>query len=200
MAGKTAKCPHCGGKVRIPDPNDPQRPRRSQSPRSSQGSERPRRRRRPQRDDVYEAEEVGGADDYDFGGGEDFDFGGMDPNAGALVTRPDRKPCPACGEMIQKKAAKCRFCGEIFDPALKRRKQKSRRRSRSRYSDDDELEIAEWLLIIFCGGIACIIGIVYLIQGQTSKGTKMIAYPFLIGLIWRLIFFLIFLVAEGPQN
>jgi hypothetical protein len=25
-----------------------------------------------------------------------------------------------CGEMIQKDAIKCRFCGEIFDPVLKR--------------------------------------------------------------------------------
>ncbi len=31
-----------------------------------------------------------------------------------------RRPCPACGEMIVVGAAKCRFCGEIFDRTLRR--------------------------------------------------------------------------------
>jgi hypothetical protein len=38
----------------------------------------------------------------------------------AAVPNGDRRPCPMCGEMIQKDAIKCRFCGEIFDPVLKR--------------------------------------------------------------------------------
>jgi predicted RNA-binding Zn-ribbon protein involved in translation (DUF1610 family) len=36
----------------------------------------------------------------------------------AIATDGERRPCPKCGEMIQKAAIKCRFCGEIFDPAL----------------------------------------------------------------------------------
>ena len=32
---------------------------------------------------------------------------------------PHRRPCPICGEMIVAKAAKCRFCGEIFDESMK---------------------------------------------------------------------------------
>ena len=32
----------------------------------------------------------------------------------------DRKPCPLCGEMIMNDAVKCRYCGEIFDPLLKK--------------------------------------------------------------------------------
>ncbi len=31
----------------------------------------------------------------------------------------DTKPCPMCGETIQRSALKCRHCGEIFDPLLK---------------------------------------------------------------------------------
>ncbi len=32
-----------------------------------------------------------------------------------------RRPCPECGEMIVAGAAKCRFCGAIFDPRLRGR-------------------------------------------------------------------------------
>ncbi|MCA9069448.1 MAG: hypothetical protein KDA84_11015 [Planctomycetaceae bacterium] len=189
MAGKVVKCPHCGEKLRIPGAGGTESPSRSSRSGRPQRSEQPRRRRRSQNADAYDAEDMGGADD--------FDFGGLDPNAGVAVARPDRKPCAACGELIQKKAAKCRFCGEIFDPALKRRKNKSRKRSRSRYSDDEDLETIEWLLVIFLGGIACILGIVYLIQGRTSKGYKLIGYTLGIRLVLGLIFALFAALAGG---
>jgi predicted RNA-binding Zn-ribbon protein involved in translation (DUF1610 family) len=32
----------------------------------------------------------------------------------------DRRPCPMCGEMILMDAVKCRYCGEVLDPALQR--------------------------------------------------------------------------------
>jgi hypothetical protein len=38
--------------------------------------------------------------------------------AAATATLTDRKPCPACGEMIAAKAVKCRFCGEVLDRSM----------------------------------------------------------------------------------
>lgn len=97
--------------------------------------------------------------------------------------------------MIQKKAAKCRYCGEIFDPALKRRTSGSR--SRSRYGDDDDnLNTVEWLVVIFCGFIGCIVGIIYMIQGK-PKGSKMLGYSIAAGVIWRLVGTVISLILEN---
>jgi predicted RNA-binding Zn-ribbon protein involved in translation (DUF1610 family) len=45
---------------------------------------------------------------------EDFE---VEPPA-ALPATADTKPCPMCGETIQRNALKCRHCGEIFDPLL----------------------------------------------------------------------------------
>jgi predicted RNA-binding Zn-ribbon protein involved in translation (DUF1610 family) len=42
-----------------------------------------------------------------------------------------RRPCPACGEMIIATAVKCRFCGEVFDPVLRKGKEKKKRRKSS---------------------------------------------------------------------
>jgi hypothetical protein len=42
-----------------------------------------------------------------------------DELAGGPPIAADRRPCPACGELIPKKAIKCRFCGEIFDHSMR---------------------------------------------------------------------------------
>jgi uncharacterized RDD family membrane protein YckC/predicted RNA-binding Zn-ribbon protein involved in translation (DUF1610 family) len=84
--------------------------------------------------DVMDAE---AADDHPFAIGQTSSAGDVSSDGGKY----DRKPCPACGEMIVKSAAKCRFCGEIFDPDFKTRS-KSNRRSSSRddFEDDDDVD------------------------------------------------------------
>jgi predicted RNA-binding Zn-ribbon protein involved in translation (DUF1610 family) len=46
-------------------------------------------------------------------------------------TSEPQKPCPICGEMILASAVKCRYCGEVLDPKLKKGKSKKRRKSSS---------------------------------------------------------------------
>lgn len=46
-----------------------------------------------------------------------------------------------------------------------------------------DLTTVDWLFCIFCSGIACILGIVRLIQGKPSAG-KMIGVSILFSLIW----------------
>jgi len=92
-----------------------------------------------------------------------------------------RRPCPMCGEMILSSAVKCRYCGEVFDPELRR----AERKRRGAVGDAD-LTAAEWLIAILCSGIGCIIGIIWMIQGK-PKGTKMFGVSFLMAIVWSAI-------------
>ena len=125
-------------------------------------------------DEVYEAEEVGD-------GGE-FDFGGIDPSEGEQLE--DRKPCPACGEMIMRSAAKCRYCGEVFDPALKKREKK--KRARESGDTDEEMTTGDWVVAVLCPGIGCIAGIIWMIMGK-PKGLKMTGISFGMAVFWNVI-------------
>ena len=91
-----------------------------------------------------------------------------------------RRPCPMCGEMILASAVKCRFCGEVFDPALKRAEAK---RHRGGGASDEELTVAEVLVAILCSGIGCIIGVIWMLQGK-SKGTKMFLISIVSSIVW----------------
>src|SRR5690242_19935506 len=103
-AGKTSKCPGCGSPVTCPEP-------------------------------VYDAELVdappGGLDPY---GDLDTDkpYAMVEPSPGVAPegeapSGEARRPCPMCGEMIVATAAKCRYCGEIFDPTLKKAKKRGKK-------------------------------------------------------------------------
>ena len=94
-AGKSSKCPGCGGTVTCPEL-------------------------------IYDAElfdesqPPSGHDPYaDLDGETPYGVVEHQPSAGS--SPEGRRPCPMCGEMILTTAAKCRYCGEVFDPALKKR-------------------------------------------------------------------------------
>lgn len=107
----------------------------------------------------------------------------------------DLQPCPACGEMIKPQAVKCRFCGEVLDPVL-------RRRERSTQAGDIELGALEILFCIFCAPIAYIVSLVWILQGN-PKGLKLYAMSQLVWvaagiIIYCIIFALGMAGALGP--
>ena len=124
--------------------------------------------------------EASGQDDFGAASSDD-DGGGAD----------DKRPCPACGEDIKKNALKCRFCGEIFDKSLK---QKSK--SAAAGGDDDNLSGGEWALGILCSGIACIMGIVWMIQGK-PKGIKLLGLSLVVQAV---VFVVQMLIESANQN
>jgi predicted RNA-binding Zn-ribbon protein involved in translation (DUF1610 family) len=140
-AGKTAKCPNCGGLIEIPAPIG---------------------------EEVYDAE----IDEVE----------STSPEDAHSLDQEDRMSCPMCGEMIKRGAAKCRYCGEIFDPILKAQTAKLS----SSEGRDADLSFAEWMVAILCSGIGCIFGIVWIIQGK-PKGTKMLLVSLGMQFFWFLV-------------
>jgi predicted Zn finger-like uncharacterized protein len=107
-----------------------------------------------------------------------------------------RRPCPMCGEMIVQGAAKCRFCNAIFDETLRRATKKKRRGGGG---DDEDITTLEWLICIFCAGIGCILGVIYMIQGK-PKGMKMVGISILFAIIWNVLNVVLQLALQGPQH
>ncbi len=114
---------------------------------------------------------------------DDKPYGVVDP--GPAAAAPDsRRPCPMCGEMIVAGAAKCRYCGEVFDPTLKKVKSKSKSKKSKKYSaEDSELSGGEIAVAILCSTIGCIAGLVWMIQGK-PKGIKMFGLSILMNVVW----------------
>lgn len=184
-AGKRARCPHCKTIVTLPVPSA------------------------PPPDELLDAEPMQEApqDEYgiagDAGGGapppppplgDDFGEYDMAPTppptqapsggGGGGETTTPRRPCPMCGEMIPVSAVQCRFCHEIFDPKLK--KAQGKKMMQASGDADDDLSVGEWLVAIFCSGIGCILGIIWMIQGK-PKGKKMFGISILMGIIWNIL-------------
>lgn len=102
------------------------------------------------------------------------------PPSEAPAAPPDEKPCRFCGERIKNDARKCRFCNE-FQSAADRAPS-----APALAPADNKLSTGEILVGILCGGIGCIAGIVFLVQGK-KKGWKLI----LLSILSQLIFFII---------
>jgi hypothetical protein len=65
-------------------------------------------------DEVFDAEQFGDEAEIQF-------EGRTAPSPTKLSSSgANRRPCPMCGEMILAGAAKCRYCGEVFDETLRR--------------------------------------------------------------------------------
>ncbi len=98
-AGKTSTCPGCGAKVTCPDAaHDAEVVEMGPPPAKPSGFD-----------------PFGDLDD-------DKPIGVAGPSPAAESAAESRRPCPKCGEMILTTAAKCRFCGEVFDSTLKKAK------------------------------------------------------------------------------
>jgi hypothetical protein len=108
----------------------------------------------------------------------------VEPPAGAPAApaAESRRPCPMCGEMILTTAAKCRYCGEIFDPALRKAERK-----RSKFGPEAEsLSTGDILVGLLCSGIGCIAGLVWMIQGK-PKGLKMVGLSLMANIFWAIV-------------
>ncbi len=118
---------------------------------------------------------------------EDLDYRVPPLPKAAPSEEPARRPCPACGEMIPLQAAKCRFCDEVFDKALRRKEKK--RKSRREYSDrDSDVSGLEVVGCILFSGLTFVWGFILLLQGK-PKGRKVIAISFVAAIVWALIRF-----------
>ena len=112
------------------------------------------------------------------------DMGSQSPAGGTAAPESggeQRRPCPECGEMIVASAAKCRFCGAVFDPRLKARAKK-----RAGGEDIDNPSAGEWAICILLAGIGCIVGIVYAVQGK-PKGLKMVGISVVAAIFWNVL-------------
>ena len=104
------------------------------------------------------------------------DFG---PSAGAGESDPDmrtRRPCPHCGEMIIATAAKCRFCGAIFDPGLRGRGYRVLGAGRGR-----RLELAGQIPTYFTAWWACLLAGVLVVVACVLIATAADAPEIMIG-------------------
>lgn len=185
-AGKIGTCPHCGTRMKLEGGGAPDAPAAASDPMQSPPSpfDEPGASNEPVEPEIYEPELVDPVDALAAASEPEHVFESSTPG------EPARRPCPACGEMIPVSALKCRFCGELFDPALKREARKS--------SIDDNMTTGDWVVAILCSGIGCIVGIVWMIQGK-KKGGKMLLLSILFGFLWNVIVAIIESAAQGPR-
>ena len=179
-AGKRAKCPQCSKILKVPEPiqDAEEVPLEAPPPLAPQPAAP-----RDLSDLLDEADEYPLAAPPPTMAAPTSSFSGGDA----------RRPCPMCGEFIPAGAAVCRFCNEVFDPALK----KKRRRRASVGGEDEDLTGVDILLAILCTNIGCILGLIWMIQGK-PKGAKMLGLCVLIQVIAFFVGFILSAMGGGP--
>jgi hypothetical protein len=80
------------------------------------------------------------------------------------------KACPHCGTANPNTAEFCMNCRGGLARSLSQR-------------GETDLSTGDWVLCVLCSGIACILGIVRLIQGKPNAG-KMIGVSILFVILW----------------
>jgi len=209
FAGKSVKCPGCGGVIKIPMESGPASAPSQAAPPAAPPSVGPPQQFGGQQPYGVQPPQFGpppqqfgppaqqfGPPAQQFGPPPQAPIGGVfhaqDMSGQGVGADPgnDRRPCPACGELIMRDAAKCRYCGETFDGSI--------RTGKRRKKDDEDMNGLDWFLAILCGGIGCIVAIVYMIQGK-SKGGKMLGLTIAFSIGWNVISFIIQAMIEAGR-
>ena len=202
-AGKKAKCPSCGQIMIVPE--------------ATQAAE-----------DSYATEPESAAESpasYGPQSGPDSSPSWLDgvqsPAPAPAASGPGgeaRRPCRECGEMIVAAAAKCRFCGAVFDPRLRGMGMgmgMSTHRGKS-YQGFAITSMVLGILSIFTACIGIVLGITGVIfgvvagngmkQSKNFEGKGMATAGIVMGLLgsigWTLIYVCIFMAvaARGPGH
>lgn len=188
------QCPKCGKSLQAPDSSEG---KRAKCPKCSTVLQIPK--------PVKKAEELtSGFDGFDSAPAPRRDLSDLldeeyplasSPSPAAAPSPPadDRRPCPMCGEMIVSTAAKCRYCGEVFDSTLKRATKKKKAHS----DEDTNLSGGEIALAVICSGIACILSVIWLIQGK-PKAWKMMGISILAQIGWGVLRVVIEVMNNAP--
>jgi hypothetical protein len=103
---------------------------------------------------------------------------------------PKQKACPSCGGVISAFARICEHCGaNVATGGAAPMNSATPKKYAAQNSDDDNMGVLNWLLILFCGVIGLVVAIIYTVQGK-GKGPKMLMVAgilFVIGFVLGLI-------------
>lgn len=155
-------CPSCRGKFNAPDNAGG---KRAKCPTCGSAIEIPA---------VASAEEILEAEPLQASPYTDDDFEVEAPPA--LPEDSGTKPCPMCGERIQRTALKCRFCGEVFDPLLANAMRRESGDSRESSQDRTNAIVIFVTSILGCfSPIVAVYGIVFLMKRPYSFPLKWMA-------------------------